>query len=128
MTEKKEAGNKAFGTGEYLEAIGYYQEGLKVCPRSRQERAVLYGNTAACQLKLDKFEEAIASCDKGKEPFFFLSAWSRSQLRTFDAALEIDPKYVKILVRRAQAKERKGGLDGLMGSLEGGVGFIFLLV
>ena len=71
MTEKKEAGNKAFGTGEYLEAIGYYQEGLKVCPRSRQERAVLYGNTAACQLKLDKFEEAIASCDKGKEPFFF---------------------------------------------------------
>lgn len=71
MNDFKDQGNKSFGTGDYLSAVEFYQQGLAVCPKKRPERALLHGNLAACQIKLEKYEEAIKSCDRGRRlPFF----------------------------------------------------------
>jgi len=95
--QAKEEGNQAFGVGDYETAIQHYLKALSICPKKRIERSIYHGNLAACQIKLNRFQEAIESCDR---------------------ALKLDPNYLKILQRRAQAKEKKGGLDGLIGALE----------
>lgn len=53
------------------------------------ERAIYFGNKAACYIKLEQFAEAAHECS---------------------AALDINPNYAKVLLRRSSAYE---GLDDL---------------
>ena len=59
--------------------------------------AACFANRAACLTRLGKHREAIEDCD---------------------AALEIDPAYVKVYVRRASAREAVGELEGALEDYE----------
>ncbi|XP_076179884.1 tetratricopeptide repeat domain 1 [Ptiloglossa arizonensis] len=87
----KNEGNKLFKNGEYTEAISIYTQGIQTCPLCySKERSILYANRAAAKSKyLDK-ESAISDCTK---------------------AIELNPSYVKALVRRAQLYEETEKLD-----------------
>lgn len=51
--EYKQAGNVLFAKAKYEEAIEKYENALVACPASQtKERAVYFGNIAACYLKL----------------------------------------------------------------------------
>ncbi|GAA6007476.1 hypothetical protein JCM10207_006355 [Rhodosporidiobolus poonsookiae] len=63
----------------------------------RELRAILSANVAACLLKLERYEEAVAACDE---------------------ALEEKPSYTKALHRRALANEQIGSWSSLAASLE----------
>lgn len=86
-------GNEAFGTARYEEAVGLYTDALSHTPRS----AVLYANRALALLKLQANAEAEEDCD---------------------AALLIDPGFVKALLRRAQARHAAEKYDGALEDLE----------
>lgn len=50
--EYKAKGNAFFGQGEYKKAIDEYENALMTCPESvYKERAIYFGNIAACHLK-----------------------------------------------------------------------------
>ncbi|XP_026749366.1 tetratricopeptide repeat protein 1-like [Galleria mellonella] len=89
--ELKVAGNNAFKVAEYERSIDKYTEGLKICPLQwSQLRAVLYCNRSAAKMKLEKYSKAIKDCTK---------------------AIELDEKYVKAYIRRAQSYEATDKLD-----------------
>mgnify|MGYP000126215331 CR=1 FL=1 len=58
-----------------------------MAPNYSAARAIYYGNLAACRMHLLEYEAAVAMSTK---------------------ALEIDPKYVKVLMRRSVAYEKLG--------------------
>ncbi len=76
----KGQGNKAFGAGEYEEALHLYQASL----RHKTDGAPVWSNAAAAALKLRKFEEA---------------------MRFARVARTIDPKFIKAWYREGQAAE-----------------------
>ncbi|CDW58811.1 TPR 11 and MRP-S26 domain containing protein [Trichuris trichiura] len=77
----KEKGNEYFKSKDYLEAAKLYTEALKTCPPSfSQQRAVFYGNRAACFTNMNKMPMAIEDCNM---------------------ALSLDPNYLRVLRRRA---------------------------
>ncbi|EOD19065.1 tetratricopeptide repeat protein [Emiliania huxleyi CCMP1516] len=80
----KEQGNTAFGAGEYVEALEYYSDAIDAVTDECAERAVFYGNRAACYARLGEHQNAVADCS---------------------AALALRPGYVKVLLRRAKARE-----------------------
>ncbi|XP_070540301.1 tetratricopeptide repeat protein 1-like [Ptychodera flava] len=89
--ELKTKGNEFYKNEEYGEAIHTYGQALQICPLCyKKERAIMYSNRAACHLKLEEREEAIADCSK---------------------ALELHPAYLKTLIRRAQTYEKEEKLD-----------------
>ncbi|CAL8081297.1 unnamed protein product [Calicophoron daubneyi] len=82
----KNRGNKYFKAGQYSKAIELYTEGLERCPaESVTERAALYQNRAAAKENLRQYESAVVDCS---------------------SALEISPKYLKALNRRAHLHEK----------------------
>lgn len=83
--ELKSDGNKLYAAEDYSRAIAIYGEGLDVCPKGLPERAPLYANRAACYLKLEQFEDCAVDCSD---------------------ALEIQPIYPKVSLRRAIACEK----------------------
>ncbi|XP_053984797.1 tetratricopeptide repeat protein 1 [Hylaeus anthracinus] len=87
----KNEGNNLFKNGEYIQAISIYTQGIQICPLGySKERSILYANRAAAKSKsLDK-ESAISDCTK---------------------AIELNPSYLKALVRRAQLYEETDKLD-----------------
>ncbi|KAL1919429.1 uncharacterized protein VTP21DRAFT_2122 [Calcarisporiella thermophila] len=94
----KAKGNRLFAEGKYTEAIEVYENALDICPEDyATERAVYFGNMGACFMKLDEYKKAVEMCDR---------------------ALELNDKYTKALLRRAQANEKLGNLGGLMAALE----------
>jgi mitochondrial import receptor subunit TOM70 len=81
-TKLKEAGNRAYGSKDYVKAIDLYSKAI-LC---RQD-PVYYANRAACFSALAKWDNVIEDTT---------------------AALAINPEYVKALNRRANAYEQTG--------------------
>ncbi|KAI9340794.1 hypothetical protein DFJ73DRAFT_844470 [Zopfochytrium polystomum] len=75
--ESKTVGNRLFGEKKYADAVKYYSRAIELNPD-----AIYYANRAACYANLGKNEEVISDCTK---------------------ALDMDPRYVKAIYRRAQA-------------------------
>ncbi|KAI5638125.1 tetratricopeptide repeat protein 1 [Phthorimaea operculella] len=89
--ELKNAGNFAFKDQEYERSIEKYTEGLRICPlQFTQQRSILYCNRSAAKMKLEKYAAAIKDCSK---------------------SIELDDKYLKAYIRRAQSYEHTDKLD-----------------
>ncbi|CAM9475806.1 unnamed protein product [Pylaiella littoralis] len=86
--EMKETGNEHYRNKDFEDAIDYYTMALHYCPEDeehKKDRAVYLANRAQGHLQLKEYEAVVEDCT---------------------AALELDPSYVKALLRRAQANER----------------------
>ncbi|KAL3535228.1 hypothetical protein ACH5RR_003689 [Cinchona calisaya] len=86
--DAKLEGNTLFKDGIYEEALLKYDIALQAVssvPSSVELRSVCHANRAACYSKLGKFEDTIKECTK---------------------ALELNPNYIKVLLRRAEAHEK----------------------
>ncbi|KAA0183678.1 Tetratricopeptide repeat protein 1 [Fasciolopsis buskii] len=89
--EIKEKGNELFKGADYSEALQRYTEALDLCPlKFATDRSVMFSNRAACHIKLDAPESALSDCD---------------------AALALQPDYLKCLMRRAALREEKDRLS-----------------
>ncbi|XP_019747500.1 tetratricopeptide repeat protein 1 isoform X2 [Hippocampus comes] len=87
----KEEGNCHFKNGDWSLAEQSYTQALRLCPRRfSQERAVLFSNRAAARLHLERKDDGIADCSR---------------------ALELNPDYVKALLRRAELYEQTEQLE-----------------
>ncbi|XP_038564154.1 tetratricopeptide repeat protein 1 [Micropterus salmoides] len=87
----KENGNGLFKAGDWLEAERSYKEALVLCPVCfSRERAVLFSNRAAARLHLGLKDLAISDCTR---------------------AIELNPDYVRALLRRAELYEQTEKLD-----------------
>ena len=81
----KKNGNSFYQAGENDEAVKQYNRALEVCPLSfTEDRAILMANKAAALIKMDQKVEAIEQCSE---------------------AIQLNPKYVKALLRRGQTYE-----------------------
>ena len=67
----KEEGNKCFNESRYGEAAACYTKALSLSNVTGNDKAVLLKNRAACFLKLDKNNEAIADCTAGSYLLLF---------------------------------------------------------
>lgn len=86
--DAKLEGNKLFAAAQYEEALSQYEVALQVAPNLPsfvELRSVCHANRAICFLKLGKYEDTIKECTK---------------------ALELNPSYMKALVRRGEAHEK----------------------
>ncbi|KAJ4833116.1 hypothetical protein Tsubulata_006218 [Turnera subulata] len=84
--EAKMEGNQLFGKGQYEEALLQYDAALQSAPENSKElRSICHSNRAICLLKLGKYDDAIKECTK---------------------ALELNPSYIKALLRRGEAHEK----------------------
>lgn len=87
----KMEGNDLYKKNEYADAARMYTAALRTLPLSYgNERAILYSNRAACFLYMNELDEGIHDCTK---------------------ALEINPNYLKAILRRAQLYEKMEKLD-----------------
>ncbi|XP_014271706.1 tetratricopeptide repeat protein 1 [Halyomorpha halys] len=84
-------GNDEFKNKEYMQSAQTYTLALRTCPlRYPKDRAILYANRAAAKIKLELSESAIEDSSK---------------------AIELEPSYIKALLRRAQLYETSDKLD-----------------
>ncbi|CAL8464851.1 g4386 [Coccomyxa elongata] len=87
----KQEGNKLYAENDTEGAVAKYEEALQTAPgASTKQRAVYHANLAACHLKCKQFEDAVQDST---------------------AALELDPSYVKALMRRSAAYEELDDLE-----------------
>lgn len=84
--ELKEEGNKRFQEKDYVGALHQYENALKLTPKMHPDRAVFHSNRAAClmQMKPIDYEAVISECN---------------------LALQVQPSFVRALLRRARAHE-----------------------
>lgn len=87
--ELKEEGNKRFLGKDYAGALQQYDMALKLIPKTHPERAVFHSNRAAClmQMKPIDYDTVISECT---------------------LALQVQPGFVRALLRRARAFEAVG--------------------
>ncbi|XP_071720078.1 protein CLMP1-like [Rutidosis leptorrhynchoides] len=87
--ELKEEGNKRFQARDFIGALERYENALKLTPKTHPDRAVYHSNRAAClmQMKPIDYKMVISECSM---------------------ALQVQPRYVRALLRRARAFEAVG--------------------
>lgn len=91
----KNDGNTRFKAGKFNEAIEYYNKAIDSCPKSNSlDLSTFYQNRAAAYEQLKKWSAVKEDCTN---------------------ALELNPRYVKALFRRAKACEN---MNDLTSSLE----------
>ncbi|XP_010268410.1 PREDICTED: tetratricopeptide repeat protein 1-like isoform X2 [Nelumbo nucifera] len=86
--DAKAEGNKLFGAGKYEDALSQYELALEVAPEmpsSVEIRSICHANRAICFSKLGRYDDTIKECTK---------------------ALELNPMYMKALVRRGETHEK----------------------
>lgn len=86
--DAKADGNKLFVAGQYDDALLQYELAMQIAsevPSSEEVRSMCHANRAVCFLKLGRYDDAIKECTK---------------------ALELNPSYVKALLRRGEAQEK----------------------
>ncbi|KAL7134443.1 hypothetical protein ABFS83_11G027900 [Erythranthe nasuta] len=86
--DAKLEGNSLFKDGLYEEALSKYEFAIQTVPNdplSSELQSICHANRAACYSKLGKYEETVKECTK---------------------ALELNPTYLKALLRRAEAREK----------------------
>ncbi|KAG8365373.1 hypothetical protein BUALT_Bualt18G0098000 [Buddleja alternifolia] len=93
--ELKEEGNRRFQAKDYVGALEQYENALKFTPKSHPDRAVFHSNRAAClmQMKPIDYETVISECN---------------------LALNVQPGFVRALLRRARAFEAIGKYEMAM--------------
>ncbi|KAM9310877.1 tetratricopeptide repeat protein 1 [Gastrophryne carolinensis] len=90
-TRLKEEGNTLFKNTDYVAAEEVYSQALQTCPAFyKKDRSILFSNRAAARLKQDKKDFALKDCTK---------------------AIELNPDYVRALLRRAELYEKTEKLD-----------------
>ncbi|KYN39743.1 Mitochondrial import receptor subunit TOM70, partial [Trachymyrmex septentrionalis] len=90
----KNAGNVRFKLGKYNEAIAEYNKAIDICPKENvEDLAIFYQNRAAAYEQLKRYNSVKADCTK---------------------ALELNPKYVKALLRRARILEQLGDFEAAL--------------
>ncbi|XP_076910812.1 uncharacterized protein LOC143568573 [Bidens hawaiensis] len=93
MNEAKVEGNKLFADGLYEEALLKYDYAIQLAPEmssSSEIRSICHNNRATCFFKLGKYEDTVKECTK---------------------ALELNPLYMKALIRRGEAHEKLENYD-----------------
>eukprot|EP01018_Ginkgo_biloba_P007648 Gb_03301 [translate_table: standard] len=86
--DAKAEGNRLYAAEQYEEALAQYASALEVAPDdviANDMRSMCYANRAICFSKLNKYEQTVKESTK---------------------ALELNPTYIKALIRRAEAQER----------------------
>ncbi|XWS51683.1 hypothetical protein CRYUN_Cryun11dG0004300 [Craigia yunnanensis] len=93
--ELKEEGNTKFQNKDYLAALQHYDNALRLIPITHPDRAVFHSNRAAClmQMKPIDYDTVIAECTM---------------------ALQVQPRFVRALLRRARALEAIGKYEMAM--------------
>ncbi|KAL3232474.1 Mitochondrial import receptor subunit TOM70 [Nakaseomyces bracarensis] len=84
-TELKNKGNSFFKSKDYANAIKYYEYALQL-----KEDAIFYSNLATCYMSLNDTDNAMKFCNK---------------------ALELNPDYSKVLLKRASLNEGTGNFQ-----------------
>jgi DnaJ family protein C protein 7 len=97
MDRLKADGNKAYKSGRYTQAIGFYEKALEVDPTNKGTNSKILQNKALCLMMVKQFKEAISDCNK---------------------ALELDPGYTKAKKTRAKALGESGDWDGAVRDLK----------
>lgn len=89
VLEWKERGNSCFRKGEFEEAIKHYQTAGALCKHKElyQERAILYSNRAASELKLNLPKPAIHSASRAIK---YNPGFAKGYLRSESAVPVID--------------------------------------
>lgn len=97
----KEEANAKFSSNNYSEARDLYSKGIDVLSRDNDHSllTVLYSNRAAAALKLNDYQKCVEDCN---------------------AALAMDPTYVKAYVRRNQAHVELGQFETAVKDLQEG--------
>jgi tetratricopeptide (TPR) repeat protein len=97
-SELKQKGNTLYSERKFDEALVAYAEAVETCPESYvKDRAIYYGNIAACHFEMGKNDEAVENCTK---------------------ALELNEDYTKVRKRRALANEKLGTWNALENAME----------
>ncbi|KAK9243263.1 hypothetical protein V1506DRAFT_516426 [Lipomyces tetrasporus] len=81
LEKKKNLGNDAFKRGDLQGALELYSEALAIDKHNKGTNSKLYSNRATVNMRLNRFEDAVADCD---------------------SALDLDPEFTK--VRRTKAR------------------------
>ncbi|KAL4560381.1 hypothetical protein LXL04_032531 [Taraxacum kok-saghyz] len=84
LLSRKAAGNEAYKSGKYTEAVEHYTSALSCSVESRPFAAICFCNRAAAYRALGQISDAIADCS---------------------LAIALDPTYLKALSRRASLYE-----------------------
>lgn len=88
--QEKIKGNTFYTEGSYTEAVECYTKAIELAQSDLPDCAVYYANRAAAYLALTNYQQVIEDCNK---------------------ALELNPLYIKALLRRAQAHETLQNLN-----------------
>ncbi|KAI3682863.1 hypothetical protein L1987_83193 [Smallanthus sonchifolius] len=93
--ELKEEGNKRFQARDFVGALEQYDNALNLTPKNHPDRAIYHSNRAAClmQMKPIDYKVVVSECSM---------------------ALQVQPGYVRALLRRARAFEAVGKYEMAM--------------
>ncbi|XP_021766669.1 protein CLMP1-like [Chenopodium quinoa] len=97
--ELKEEGNKRFQAKDYVGALEQYDSAIKLIPKTHPDRAVFHSNRAAClmQMRPIDYDSVISECTM---------------------ALQVQPRFVRALLRRARAYEAVGKYEMAMADVQ----------